>query len=314
MAYQTGSASSPNDLLGQLAAWLVSRGWTQDASVADGTGWRVHAHKGGSYVHLKTTMTGRPWAYGNLAPSYPCLWVYMSTAFVGTGSNWNANTTGAPAIISSAGVEGNGIVLNNGAQTSYHFFDDGSDHIVVIVERTPGVYQDLGFGLSVTKHGGNWTGGAYFFGQINDYYNAGGDSDNAHCPFQYGNSDGGASGYIRADVDSFSGNWLCCTPNTSQGYGYTGKPCYPNIQASLATMPNISNLQGRGVSSLTTQAILFPIRIFAPRDAGGVSLLATIPSVFYSNAYGNGFGLASEFTIGPDTYKVFPNFVVKKVA
>ena len=47
MAYQTGIPTDEIDLLQQLVTWLVALGWTQDASAAEGSGWRAHLHKSG---------------------------------------------------------------------------------------------------------------------------------------------------------------------------------------------------------------------------------------------------------------------------
>src|SRR3984893_4712790 len=53
MAYQAGIPTDEMDLLQQLVTWLVARGWTQDASAAEGSGWRAHLHKSGVYVNLR---------------------------------------------------------------------------------------------------------------------------------------------------------------------------------------------------------------------------------------------------------------------
>ncbi len=338
MAYQTGSATGANDLLTQLAAWLVTRGWIQDASVADGSGWRVHLQKSGWYVHLKTTPGGAPpWTgYTNNGSNPPSLWVYMSTNYAGTGVNWNvAGTTGQATGSGQTYAVGHGCHVGTTAIASYHFFDDGNDHIVVVVERTPGMFQALGFGLSVTQHGGS-NASCYTFGQYNggnmyssSPYTSGSGTGQALCPCvnsadAYDNNS--ATMYLKCDVDAFVGKWLGVgTTTTDTRSGNTGKtaissahkPSGANWTATSAPstyIPHTDRLFGRGVNVIDSRAILLPIRIFALRDAGGYSLVATLPSVYQTNAVGNGYSALQEVQLGADTYKFFPNFAVKKVA
>ena len=70
----------------------------------------------------------------------------------------------------------------------------------------------------------------------------------------------------------------------------------------------------RLTSALSNQATLLPIHLYANRDAGGVSLWATVPSLYCANAVGNGFAAKSVLALGADSYMLFPNFAVKKVA
>ena len=83
MAYVTGSSFSQNDLVQQLAAWLVIQGWTLDASQADGAGWRVHLHKGGIYAHFRVKPSGgSPFnGYVTWACQLPTLAMYLSSGF-----------------------------------------------------------------------------------------------------------------------------------------------------------------------------------------------------------------------------------------
>jgi hypothetical protein len=72
------------------------------------------------------------------------------------------------------------------------------------------------------------------------------------------------------------------------------------------------NLQ---TSAQDGRANLLPVYLWANRDGAstGFSLLGSLPIVFASNGVGNGFSNASEYAIGSDTYKMFPNFAVLKV-
>lgn len=320
MAYQTGAATSQNDLLQQLVVWLQGQGWTLDDSQADGAGWRAHLHKDGWYLHLKTSTTGSPFGYNQNQCTIPTLCLYMSSAYAGIAQPWNASVTGAP-VAGDAAACGGGIVVNTGANAVYHFFHDGSDHYTIVVERITGLCNVMGFGLAATKHGGDWVGGPYFHGQISTG-NTGNYplNDNSICPFSYGTNEYAGnnlnSAFVRADVDTFVDNWVCVGPKTVWREGWTGRRAYSSVKyaALPATIPHTDELVAYLVSSINSQAVLLPIRIFVETEGGGPCLLATIPAVFQCTAVGNGYLMGDEIELGADTYKIFPNFAVKKVA
>jgi hypothetical protein len=333
MAYQTGSATSPTDLLQQLVTWLVARGWTQDMNQADGVGWRAHLHKSGFYINLRAVMndTGLTsvWAgSSSLSPSAYSIGLYAGTGF-NSSNGWNAQ---------AGGPIGSGQTYTVGAScpftsaisiTGYHFFDDGNDNITVVVERAPGIFVHFGWG-NFTKAGAV-TGGAYFFAPSPGFYQAFssnnpgayGGNTSALCPFCDTDSVTGSyySSFVRADVDTFTGKWLGTANAGGLGVpqGYTGRnsasviPGGPAQSVAQANVPHYGTFASRQTSSQNLQANLLPIHLFVPRDAGGWSLLGTIPSLYYSDAVGDGNSAKDEIQIGSDTYKLFPNFAVKKV-
>jgi|FLYL01.1.fsa_nt_gi hypothetical protein len=329
MAYQTGTATSPNDLLQKLVTWLVNIGWVQDMSQADGTGWRAHLHKGSVYVNLKST-TGavNPWAFTpSPSPnaSDAALHIYLGTGFSGA-ANWNAQA-GGPVLNGTSTITGHSMPLPTGAISAYYFFSDATaDNVVVVVEKTTGVFTHLGWGTSLNKSG-TWTGGPYSFaathgyGFANDSTTTPGaqNGPSARAPFMFKDPlNGAASGYVRADVDSFTGKWVGCTDSTSQpSGGYTGRNCATEFRgqstAPPSDIPNLEYFLERTVSILSSQAHLVPVRIWVSRDAGGYSLLGTMPIVFWTRAVGNGFAPGTVLTLGADSYMLFPEFAVKKV-
>jgi hypothetical protein len=329
MAYQTGTASNPNNLLQTLVTFLTANGWTQNMSQADGTGWRAHLQKGSVYVNLKST-TGavNPWAFTpSPSPnaSDAALHIYLGTGFNGA-ANWNAQA-GGPILNGTSTTTGTSMPLPTGAVSAYHFFSDATaDNIVVVVEKTTGIFTHLGWGTSLNKSGA-WTGGQYSFAATNGY-NFASDSTtapgaqngpSAFGPFNYKDRViGSASGYVRADVDTFTGKWLGCTDNTNQpSGGYTGRNCATEFSGVSSgppsDIPNLEYFLERTVSVITSQAHLVPVRIWAPRDAGGHSLLGTLPIVFWTRAVGMGYAPGTILTLGADSYMLFPNFAVKKV-
>lgn len=323
MSYATGTATDPNDLLQKLVTFLVANGWTQDSSVADGTGWRAHLHRSGVYVNLKSTVGAvQPWT--NTSGNVPLstmggLHLYLGTSY-NSGAGWSVQA-GGPVPSGQANVIGCSMQINSGAVTSHHFFaNDSGDNITVVVERTTGVFHHLGWGVSLTK-AGTWTGGPFFFGSLAWYqwaYNSPPDYDYSKTslpPCTDGDQQSCVSAYVRADVDAFTGKWISLSGQAQATYGYTGKAGTSGIRGTFVPSDNIPHYQSfdcRSYSSMTQSAILLPIRAFAVRDAGGYSLLGTVPRVFRTQAALYGLSAGTEITVGPDTYKLFPMFAVQK--
>jgi hypothetical protein len=331
MAYQTGSASSSTDLIQKLITFLVANGWTQDRSASEGSGWTVTAHLGGQYVNLRACENETsPWQSG-LGINHYGVHMYAGTGY--NGSNpWNAQTGGPTG--ASTNPIGVGIQLTAGPFSNYYFFcDSGGDNVTVVVEKTPGLFLHLGWGATFQK-AGSWTGGAYFYGSDSGFYtsdtglgaNIPGFTSTTDCPGVSRDGIGGGVCFVRADVDSFTGKWIgICSSSIGADQGYTGKGGDTSVRGFNITgtqfFPVYSydtgisyEFQNEQTSALDGRANLLPVLLWALRDstATGFSLLGSLPNVFFTNAVGNGFSNADEYTIGPDTYKLFPNFAVLK--
>lgn len=330
MSYQTGTASSPINLLQTLVTWLVSIGWTQDMSQADAAGWRAHLHKSGNYINLRASMNeGSPaiWAGGVYQNGYG-LHCYLGTGFNGLNA-WN-NQAGGPIGNAAAYTVGVAFALPSGAIQNYYFFGDATgDNIVIVVERTPSLYVHMGWGLSLVKVGA-WTGGPYFFGTVCGYYTnyigspGPGNTTSSSCPGCDTDYISCQNCYIRIDVDTFIGKWIGVSANTGVGQGYTGKLAASSVMpavgvAARTIAPRYSDNSSQGpswqvnqTSSADGRANLLPVHLWAVRDTGAMSFIGWIPNVFSTNGVGSGFSNASEYALGPTTYKMFPNFAVLK--
>lgn len=332
MSYQTGSASSSTDLLQKLVTWLVGIGWTQDRSAVEGTGWTASLHKSANYVHMRAVENEGtiPW-HSNFGSPHYGVHMYLGTAF-NSGQPFNNQTAGAP-IGSSTFPIGVGMQLSAGPFSNYFFFSDSAgDNIVVVVEKTPGLYVHIGWGLSVLK-AGSFTGGPYFFGSSSGYYasdtsvgpNTPGYTSSSDCPFVNQDAIGGGPGFVRADVDSWTGKWIGIFNATSGAdQGFTGKEGDSSVRGDSTNMKNnfpvyavnlsVNQFQYGQTSQQDGRANLLPIIVWALRDstATGFSILGTIPNIFSTNAVGNGFSNADEYVLGGTTYKLFPKFAVVK--
>lgn len=313
-----GTATDPVDLLkNKILAWLLAQGWTQDMSQVDGSGWRVHVHKGSLYVHLRAFVNeSTVWASGMTSAGYGIA-LYCGSGFNGAVA-WNLQA-GGPLGNGTSNNVGVGIQLPAGAVTTTHFFDDGSDNIEIVVERSAGVYGHLGWGKAAQPGAG--TAQPYFLGSLCGYYipiasAVPGATLTAFCPGGQSDALGCTAGFIKTDVDSFTGKWLGFNNQTTAGFqGYTGKNAFsvvPANQNPVTGIPGLAALISRATSSLNQQPNLLPIQIHAARDAGGYSPIATIPSVFFANATAHGFAAGSVYAIGGTNYMLFPYFAVVK--
>lgn len=332
MSYQTGSASSSTDLLQKLVTWLVSLGWNQDRSAVEGSGWTASLDLHGNFVHLRAAENETTIWQANGGGAHYGLHMYVGTGFT-SGQPFNNQTTGSPIASGGSNPVGVGMQLSAGPFSNYYFFADSTaDNVVVVVERTPGLFLHLGWGLSLNK-AGSYTGGAYFFGSSSGYYtslttfgaNTPGFTSTSDCPFPIADSANACPGFVRADVDSFTGKWIgIWSAGASGNQGFTGKAGDSSIRGFGGSMKTnfpvyayneVSyEFQFEQVSEQDGRANLLPLLVWVNRDGTttGFSLLGDPPFVFATNAVGNGFSDAEEYVLGGTTYKLFPNFAVVK--
>jgi hypothetical protein len=191
------------------------------------------------------------------------------------------------------------------------FFSDSLDNVALVLERKSGSFACLGWGPALTKAGA-WSDGRYFFGEF--YRENNNQNDNLYpsiltqgnCPFD--NTSAGASGFVRCDVDSFVGWWLACTTQTGNYSGNVGKSCYAGFGTPPTDVPvwSASGYARLAPGAIAGQAPLVPVDIYAARDAGGSSLIGSVPNIFLSNAVGSGFAAATDYYLGSCDYLFFP--------
>lgn len=329
-SHANGVASDPTDLLNTLVTWLTGLGWTVDSNVADGTGKRAHLHKSGLYVNLRSHVAELIWDSAvQPTPVSTGIGIYLGSGYSGA-SNWRSQA-GGPIMAGGTATVGATMRLTSGSITRYDFYDDGSDNVVVVVERSGGLIAHLGFGPLFTK-AGTLTGGAYFFASQPAAHGGtttacmGDDNNSAPPPMGMtqpyatnSSTDLGCAGFVKADVDAFTSKWigLSCMGTTGSN-GYTGKRGHTGIDlASPATQNPPTNIPGffdlgrRLVSTFNAQAVLVPIRMYVERDAGSWSLIGRLPTLFLASAVGNGFGIRDPYVVNGKTFTLYPRFAVR---
>lgn len=165
MAYETGTATSMDDLITKLMTFATANGWTQDQ--LDTTANSAALHKGNIWVSFRWDPAGPDvlsihqalgYTGGNEPGTHPN---DSGNGFNTTTSHINANLDNERCV--------NG--MGNGPYPSYFFFESDASpvYIHIVVEKSTDVFRHFGFGTIFPKYG-NWTGGEYAYGnkQIND--------------------------------------------------------------------------------------------------------------------------------------------------
>lgn len=327
-SYSTGTAASPTALVQALVTWLVAQGWTQDASAADASGWRAHLHKGGLYVNLRSAMNESIWNY-NQAAGYG-VGLYLGDGYSGA-ANWRSQS-GGPLQTATSNVVGAGMQLGSGAVTAYHFFDDGADHVTVVVEKSPGLFVHMGWGPSLVKTGYTLDF-PYFYGSSPSYMNTAipastsfpGSDVTAAAPFAHTwaySTERHSAFFVRVDPAEWAAKWTGGGYTTGTPAGYTGRRARSglNLVGSEPTtgwdywVPNFVNLWGRSWPTAYPGAMILPLHVFLERTTGRYAPVGYPPTVFASQASARGFASGSIWAVGGVNYMVFPGFVVKKAA
>lgn len=163
MAYETGSATSRDDLLGKLRIFLVANGWTQDYWAAEGAGYRLHVHKDTVYANFRTSAGAETILTTTYTSANTWFAMNISTGYDGT-KHWSlqpgAPYHGAPGKYPGSLASG---FLITGSIISYYFFaqDNSFD---VVAEISSGVFRSMHAG-ELTKFG-SYTGGMYMTSHI----------------------------------------------------------------------------------------------------------------------------------------------------
>jgi hypothetical protein len=346
-SYQTGSSTSPSDLLQKLVTWLVAQGWTSNASASEGTGWRAHLEKGTIFMNFRAAGNENIWPRVPPPTSYYHdydvggygIGLYMGTGYAGA-SVWDMET-GRPIRAGDTDLRGLGCGMNLPASGGdYHFFDDGNDNVIVVVERSPGIFCHMGWGPAMFP-AGQPEDFPYFFASSSAYMNTVktypadryGLNLSALPPFSHADKDydsyGGGSRYIhsnafvRVDAATFVDRWIGNGCRNTKGYGYTGRfmrnalNCHPGTQGEANEHQYLCYrwLLHRTHQSAFAGGLLLPFHSYVLTEPNARwAPIGFPPTVFWSEAVGEGFSQNEIYQVGGIDYMLFPHFAVRKDA
>jgi len=352
-SYQTGISSSPTNLLQTLVTWLSNQGWTINLSAADGAGWRAHLLKSGSlHLNFRAAMNERIWTkfvgggFHDLGNGGYGIGFYLGTGW-SAGAPWDAQP-GGPRRPFDTTIVGCGMNLPSGSVAAYHFFDDGNDHITVVVERSPGIFCHMGWGPSMQR-ASLPEDFPYFFASSSARLNTAEAGDvsvrrgfdlTSYPPMSHTDEDTSATSgsllthataFVFVDIASWSDRWISDCKSENDSYGWTGRRMRDALNKCLAAQggmeedeyPNYQYLWDDGsggpgertLQSAFAGALLLPLHCFLETDPGDRwAPVGYPPTVFWTEAVGNGFAAGEIYQVGGLDYMLFPFFAVRKAA
>lgn len=150
MAYETGTANSPGDLLVKLFDFAALHGWTVDDDIASDakTPPEGAIHKNNIYVSF--------YFFTDNLKIYPARG-YSGANEPGTQTESLYNDT------LTTQNSGMGVTNIAGPYSAYHFFED-DNYLHIVINTSDGRFRHFGFGESIKF--GDWKYGEYFYGHV----------------------------------------------------------------------------------------------------------------------------------------------------
>lgn len=288
MAYQQTNATSVEDLINKIATFAAANGWTVRRNNLVTTSRTVTLQKSGDNIHVWNTATnairlrGSVGYDGELTPDNQPLKAV---------SEANCNLT-------NTGPYGNVFLFASGTPAEY---------IHVVIEIAGGIFRHLSFGELVKS--GSFTGGTYFDAiSWNTSTNFANDWSNSfhHRLFDGYSLSNGNRGGVRCDVDG-NANYFApfalpsayATPTASGGMHTNGL-----ITNADQSSRNVDGFYSRSINTWSGINSIKGVRIRVYRGSGYHSEIGEVPGMRFLNM--SRLQVGDEFTIGPDTWKVFP--------
>jgi hypothetical protein len=284
MAYQQTTATSVEDLINKLATFASGLGWTIDRNtIATGNRTLSISRAGSDYIHIFNSDTSNI----NLRAS--------------TGINTGLGPTLQPGVSAAQAVS------NCGAgpfATVFLFGEAGAaPYVHCVFDTGNAIFRHIHFGM--IEKIGSWTGGTFFDAtNVNTVSNF---NDRPtlnwhHVSFSQQDNNNGTEGGIRIDFD---GNTSYFAPITNEG-SFTTRVVHGGVSGDGSSNGG-RDLQGFYLSSVNSWSGVTPLRrikLRAERGSGFWSEIGYVPGMRLVNIAR--WAVGDEFSIGPDTWKVFP--------
>lgn len=315
MAYQTGTATGPDDVLDKLRAFAAANGWTVDRNVAAGSGLEVSVHKGSSYFHLRSYENESIVINGANASSPSTRYgiAVSGSDSYSAGAAWDQQPGYPLRKTVDLGQQAHAnlpMPIYFGPFPSYHLIAT-TNCIYLELEVTAGVFQRLGFGALDLFNPAAAGGGRFFYATGGRHPEAtvvsntswlGTEVDNATyalelVPFRaadYTQQTGNPGSFLRAAFDSFDG-WCGSArtiANSHMSQVCQGGGCHDKMVRDLAPSPRngVGVIVPNVVSVNRGDTFLAPVGVMPDLRLMDMSL----------------YQPQDTFTLGSDTWKVFP--------
>lgn len=288
IAYETGVASSPTDLLNKLKTFSAANGWGNSSPLDVGNLLNDTVLSNGASglgIFCAINATATQWQ------TRGCL------GFSGAVS-WSNQPHNSGFTMSTT--------FGAGPYTAYHFWvgdEGGSEYIHVTVEIVAGEFRHWVCGHLIEF--GGVTGGNYFDSaecyRVVGIMNSPEDGTHRHlCDSMVYQGSSGVGAHVWADYDSRVKNWFFLENNSNpaiqalRGIGSTRRSGILNPMISI------------GVQNWNLRTPLWPMIYYANRGVGLRSPVGRMPNIRSCNM--RNFFPGEVITIGGDDWKIFPVF------
>lgn len=319
MAYETGTASNVNDLLDKFRLFAIAQGWTANRWATVGSGRELCIQKGSAYFNFRSWNNETMLVNGtNTASKYGITMNGSDGYSAGSGVHVqpgypvrNSTTLGDQCVALFP------LVTTTGPFPAYHFFAPDSKTLYAEVEVTTGVFQRWGCGSLDLFNPAAPGGGRFIYSTASQHVTAGTSS------IDWLNND--ADSQYACELVPFRAADFSTTNSTT---GTSGRSAASMVRVQFGSFNNWAG-SGRTVSTADGLNMACAgggvhdkiLREFSPNPLNGIGLLLPhIVSLNVGNEYLSPIGAmpglrhlditnylpGDEFTIGSDTWKVFP--------
>jgi hypothetical protein len=313
MSYETGTSTGATDLLGKIRAFAIAQGWTVNRWVAATGGWELCINLGDNYVNMRSYENATMLVNGSSQASKYGIVINSSDGYSG-GAQWDRQPGYPQRNITPSDIDQAHamlpLVTNIGPFPSYHLFGNATD-IMLELEVNTSVFQRMGFGkLSLfnpaAPRGGRFyyaTGGTHVTSSALYYEWLGVHIDHANygleeAPFRL--SAYGSAWYLSGSAVRFSD-----APLGADGWARSGVfNSDTGLLYSVVGRSQEDIMSLCGPSPLNGLSVLTPVIVRLNRDSVYHSPMGAMKDFRYLDI--TNYLPGDEFTLGPDTWKVFP--------
>lgn len=317
MAYETGTSSSVIDLLDKFRLFAIAQGWTVNRWVTAGSGRELCIQKGPAYFNFRAWSNEEMLVNGISTENKYGITMNGSDGYAG-GNAWDCQPGYPVRLSSSAGIDQYHtmfpLVTTTGPFPTYHFFSPDSKTLYAEVEVTTGTFQRWGCGSLDLFNPAAPGGGRFIYSTASQHVTngtswwewLGSDADHSTygcelVPFRSADfapsndtSNRTSASIVRVAFSSFD-NWAgsgCTVGGTGLPYACQGGGCHDKVLRDYSPNP----LNGIG--------LLLPNIVSLNIGNEFLSPIGVIPGMRYMDM--TNYLPGDEFTIGSDTWKVFP--------
>lgn len=314
MAYQTGTSTDVNDLLDKFRLFAIAQGWTANRWATVGSGRELCIQKGSAYFNFRSWNNETMLVNGTNTASKYGITMNGSDGYAG-GNAWDRQP-GYPVRGSTSGGDQAHVmfplVTTTGPFPAYHFFAPDSKTLYAEVEITTGSFLRFGCG-SLDLFNPLAPGGGRFC-----YAVTGQHVTNSTTTTNWLGVDADSSSYAIELVPFRGADYA----SNNSGYSFGSM-----VRAAFASFDNWAG-SGRTVTTSGLQMACQGggvhdkvLRDYSPNPLNGIGLLlpnivslnvgdeflspiGAVPGIRYMDM--TNYLPGDEFTIGSDTWKVFP--------